>query len=55
MIIFMIVLCITFSLGFLAQFAGLSMVKGVYEWKVGNPSFLLAIIFSGVLAELEEA
>ena len=46
----MVVLILIFSLGYLAQFTGLCMVRGVNEWKNGNPSFLLAILFSGVLA-----
>lgn len=50
MTIFIIVLCLIFALGFLAQYTGLCMVRGVNEWKNGNPSFLLAIIFSGVLS-----
>jgi hypothetical protein len=50
MTIFVVVLFLIFSLGFLAQFTGLCMVRGVSEWKSGNPSFLLAILFSGVLA-----
>ena len=37
-------------LGYLAQNTGLCMVRGVYEWKAGNKEFLLAILFSGVLA-----
>lgn len=50
MTFFIIALCLTFALGYLAQFTGLCMVRGVNEWKNGNPSFLLAILFSGVLA-----
>ena len=46
----MVVLILIFSLGYLAQFTGLCMVRGVNEWKNGNPSILLAILFSGVLA-----
>lgn len=37
-------------LGYLAQNTGLCMVRGIYEWKAGNKEFLLAILFSGVLA-----
>jgi len=37
-------------LGYLAQTTGLCMVRGVNEWKAGNKEFLLAILFSGVLA-----
>jgi hypothetical protein len=48
--IFIVVLFLIFSLGFLAQFTGLCMVRGVNEWKNGNRSFLLAILSSGVLA-----
>lgn len=36
-------------LGYLAQSTGLCMVRGVYEWKLGNKEFLLSILFSGVL------
>tara|TARA_R110000868_G_scaffold279535_7_gene539597 strand:- start:743 stop:1651 length:909 start_codon:yes stop_codon:yes gene_type:complete len=50
MAVFVVVLILIFSLGYLAQFTGLCMVRGVNEWKNGNPSFLLAILFSGVLA-----
>lgn len=50
MTFFLIALCLSFVLGYLAQFTGLCMVRGVNEWKNGNPSFLLAILFSGVLA-----
>lgn len=46
----MVVLFLIFSLGYLAQFTGLCMVRGVNEWKNGNPSFLLAILSSGVFA-----
>jgi hypothetical protein len=45
--IVLILICI---LGFLAQSIGLCMVRGVNEWKAGNKEFLLAILFSGVLA-----
>jgi len=37
-------------LGFLAQSIGLCMVRGVNEFKSGKPEFLLALLFSGVLA-----
>jgi hypothetical protein len=50
MTVFLVVLFLIFALGFLAQFTGLCMVRGVNEWKNGNPSFLLAILCSGVLA-----
>ena len=50
MAVFVVVLILIFSLGYLAQFTGLCMVRGVNEWKNGNPSILLAILFSGVLA-----
>jgi uncharacterized membrane protein YedE/YeeE len=45
-----IVLILVCTLGFLAQSIGLCMVKGVNEWKAGNKEFLLAILFSGILA-----
>jgi len=37
-------------LGYLAQFIGLCMVRGVNELKKGKPEFLIAILFSGVLS-----
>jgi len=37
-------------IGYLAQFIGLCMVRGVNECKKGKPEFLIAIIFSGVLS-----
>lgn len=47
-------LSVTLSLvciiGYLAQFIGLCMVRGVNELKNGKPEFLLAILFSGVLS-----
>lgn len=36
--------------GYLAQTTGLCMVRAVHEWKMGNKEFLLAILFSGILA-----
>lgn len=50
MLIFVGVLLLIFSLGYLAQTTGLCMVRGVNEWKNGDPTFLLAILTSGVLA-----
>lgn len=49
MLFFGVFLCVCF-LGYLAQTTGLCMVRGVREWKAGNKEFLLAIVFSGVLA-----
>jgi len=43
----LILVCV---IGYLAQSIGLCMVRGVNEWKSGNPEFLLAVLFSGVLA-----
>jgi uncharacterized membrane protein YczE len=37
-------------IGYLAQFIGLCMVRGVNELKKGKPEFLIAILFSGVLS-----
>lgn len=37
-------------IGYLAQFIGLCMVRGVNELKNGKPEFLIAILFSGVLS-----
>jgi len=37
-------------IGYLAQFIGLCMVRGVNELKKGKPEFLVAILFSGVLS-----
>ncbi len=45
-----IVLMLICILGFLAQSTGLCMVRGVNEWRAGNKEFLLAILFSGILA-----
>jgi hypothetical protein len=45
-----IALMLVCILGFLAQSIGLCMVRGVKEWKAGNKEFLLAILFSGILA-----
>ncbi|MEW6996914.1 YeeE/YedE thiosulfate transporter family protein [Colwelliaceae bacterium BS250] len=39
-------------LGYLAQFIGLCMVRGVNEWREGKPEFLLAIVFSGAFSWL---
>jgi uncharacterized membrane protein YedE/YeeE len=50
MTIFIGVLLLIFLLGYLAQTTGLCMVRGVTEWKNGDPSFLIAILASGVLA-----
>ncbi|MCJ8321282.1 MAG: YeeE/YedE family protein [Colwellia sp.] len=50
LMLLLIVLILVCILGFLAQSTGLCMVKGVNEWKAGNKEFLLAIIFSGILA-----
>jgi uncharacterized membrane protein YedE/YeeE len=50
MAVFAVVLCLIFALGMLAQRTGLCMVRGVNEWKNGDPTFLLAILASGVLA-----
>lgn len=47
--ILIIILFLVGSLGYLAQTSGLCMVRGVNEWKAGNPEFLLAIILSGSL------
>jgi uncharacterized membrane protein YedE/YeeE len=43
-------LTIVFFLGYLAQTTGLCMVRGVSELKKGNPTFLLAILLSGILS-----
>jgi uncharacterized membrane protein YedE/YeeE len=43
-------LLLVFIIGYLAQFIGLCMVRGVNEFKKGEPEFLLAILFSGVLS-----
>ena len=48
--LFVSVFMCVFFLGYLAQTTGLCMVRGVNEWKAGNKEFLLAILFSGVLA-----
>lgn len=45
--VLIIILFLVGSLGYLAQTSGLCMVRGVNEWKAGEPEFLLAIIFSG--------
>jgi len=37
-------------IGYLAQFIGLCMVRGVNELKKGKPEFLIAILFSGALS-----
>jgi uncharacterized membrane protein YedE/YeeE len=37
-------------IGYLAQFIGLCMVRGVNEFKKGKPEFLIAILLSGVLS-----
>ena len=37
-------------IGYLAQFIGLCMVRGVNELKKGKPEFLIAILLSGVLS-----
>ena len=50
MAIFIGVLLLIFLLGYLAQTTGLCMVRGVTEWKNGDPGFLIAILASGVLA-----
>ena len=50
MLIFFGVLLLIFLLGYLAQSTGLCMVRGVTECKNGDPSFLVAILSSGVLA-----
>ncbi|MBU2923438.1 YeeE/YedE thiosulfate transporter family protein [Colwellia sp. 4_MG-2023] len=49
MLFISVFICVCF-LGYLAQTTGLCMVRGVNEWQAGNKEFLLAIIFSGVLA-----
>lgn len=49
MLFISVFICVCF-LGYLAQTTGLCMVRGVNEWKAGNKEFLLAILFSGVLA-----
>ena len=43
-------LIIAAALGYLAQTTGLCMVRGMKEWMNGRPSFMAAILFSGVLA-----
>lgn len=43
----LLLVCVT---GYLAQFIGLCMVKGVSELKKGKPEFLIAILFSGVFS-----
>jgi hypothetical protein len=43
-------LIIAASLGYLAQTTGLCMVRGMKEWMNGRPSFMAAILFSGVFA-----
>lgn len=48
--LFTIVLICICLLGYLAQTTGLCMVRGINEWKAGNKEFLLAILFSGILA-----
>ncbi len=48
--LFISVLICVGLLGSLAQRTGLCMVRGVNEWKAGDKEFLLAILFSGVLA-----
>ncbi|MBA6356795.1 YeeE/YedE family protein [Colwellia sp. BRX8-3] len=51
MIMFLpIALILVCTIGYLAQSIGLCMVRGVNECKNGKPEFLLAILFSGVLA-----
>ena len=50
MIILIAVLLLIFALGYLAQTTGLCMIRGVNEWKNGDPAFLLAVLMSGVLA-----
>jgi len=45
-----IALILVCTLGYLSQSIGLCMVRGVKEWKSGKPEFLIAILFSGVLA-----
>lgn len=43
-------LFLVFVIGWLSQHIGLCMVRGVKETRDGKPEFLVAIIFSGVLA-----
>jgi len=47
LMVLIIILLLVGSLGYLAQTSGLCMVRGVNEWKAGEPEFLLAIILSG--------
>ncbi len=49
MLLTLVLICICL-LGYLAQTTGLCMVRGINEWKAGNKEFLLAILFSGILA-----
>ncbi|KGJ90475.1 YeeE/YedE thiosulfate transporter family protein [Thalassotalea sp. ND16A] len=50
MLLLVCALILVCTIGYLAQTTGLCMVRGVNEWKNGNPAFLLAILLSGVLA-----
>jgi drug/metabolite transporter (DMT)-like permease len=45
-----IAIALVFIIGYLAQSIGLCMVRGVSEYRSGKPEFLLAVLFSGVLA-----
>jgi uncharacterized membrane protein YedE/YeeE len=47
LMVLIIIIFLVGSLGYLAQTSGLCMVRGVNEWKAGEPEFLLAIILSG--------
>ena len=42
------ILCVI-AIGYLSQKTGLCMVRGVIEAQMGRPSFLMAILGSGVL------
>ena len=44
------ILLLVGTIGFIAQYIGLCMVRGVKEAASGKPVFLLAIVLSGTLA-----
>lgn len=45
----LVTLILVFIIGYLTQFIGLCMVRGVHKCKAGKPEFLISILLSGVL------
>lgn len=48
--VLILILVLSGAIGFVAQYIGLCMVRGVKEASAGKPVFLLAIVLSGTLA-----